>query len=523
MSKKRTKFTRGSVEKGYQRESGGLAVGPGQYGMLDMKLVCFLALISTTLRTCLFIGNCMNSYDRRSFPADWSVANGYQPLANWLGHLAEPGDGGLRVRIAGSRAPDQGSCRPGSFVEGTEAARLDWESLIPTRRHHARLPAASAAATISFSASLAGGGLQFPLEEFRATCREVIDSRSGGAGFLQLGPASGSWTVCGSYILGRSAAQRGAARPGRRHPDHQRLPAGVRPDPSACWLRMAKRWFIEDPVYPGLRNAFQRGGARVLGAPVGADGVDVEALARLLEKGAAPARNRADAEFSKSDRAPRCPPKRLAKTILEIWRKRTGVVIVENDLYGALRYRGAEIPSDQAAGQFRAMPIQLGSFSKIAFPGLRVGWAIGPRGTSSRASPRRKERATCIRTNFRRPCCCGLRESGRAGSAIACRCSRQDAERSEDDCWQCAARICRRECRYIAPGRRNERVGPAAGAAGSRSELRDAPPARKCQLSSGPLFRGVASADARAAFEFRRLEAGGHHPRVDCSVLGTIV
>jgi len=54
------------------------------------------------------------------------------------------------------------------------------------------------------------------------------------------------------------------------------------------------------------------------------------------------------------------------------------VIVIENDLYGELRYQGTEVPTmkwlDESGGS-----ILLGSFSKIAFPGLRVGWAIGPR------------------------------------------------------------------------------------------------------------------------------------------------
>ncbi len=44
----------------------------------------------------------------------------------------------------------------------------------------------------------------------------------------------------------------------------------------------------------------------------------------------------------------------------------------------SLRYRGAEIPSMKKLDE-AGDTILLGSFSKIAFPGLRVGWAIGPR------------------------------------------------------------------------------------------------------------------------------------------------
>jgi 2-aminoadipate transaminase len=58
--------------------------------------------------------------------------------------------------------------------------------------------------------------------------------------------------------------------------------------------------------------------------------------------------------------------------------KRAGVIVVENDLYGELRYQGAEVPTIKRLDE-SGDTILLGSFSKIAFPGLRVGWALGPR------------------------------------------------------------------------------------------------------------------------------------------------
>jgi 2-aminoadipate transaminase len=55
-----------------------------------------------------------------------------------------------------------------------------------------------------------------------------------------------------------------------------------------------------------------------------------------------------------------------------------GVPVIENDAYGDLRYSGEPIPAlkqlDNGGGT-----VLLRSFSKVSFPGLRVGWALGPR------------------------------------------------------------------------------------------------------------------------------------------------
>jgi 2-aminoadipate transaminase len=53
-----------------------------------------------------------------------------------------------------------------------------------------------------------------------------------------------------------------------------------------------------------------------------------------------------------------------------------GVMLLDDDPYGELRYGGVELPS-LAALDPRASVITLGSFSKTLAPGLRLGWALG--------------------------------------------------------------------------------------------------------------------------------------------------
>lgn len=252
----------------------------------------------------------------------------------------------------------------GTFVDGPEP-KLDWGELIAEPPSLATPPDA----TVSFSASKPPED-QFPLAEFRATVREVIDSAEA-IQILQLGPASG-YGPLRKFILSQMR-ERGVARAG----DDVLITSGAQQAFDLMQRVLAARGetvAIEDPVYPGLRNAFLRGGARVLGAPMGDEGIDVASLERLLERDH-PRLLVLTPNFQNPTGT--TIPEDARKHILEIAR-RAGTILIENDLYGSLRYWGDEIPSIKQMDD-AGDTIALGSFSKIAFPGLRVGWVIGPR------------------------------------------------------------------------------------------------------------------------------------------------
>ena len=222
---------------------------------------------------------------------------------------------------------------------------------------------------ISFAASRPPED-RFPLEEFRATCREVIDS-SEAANILQLGSAGG-YGPLRRWVLSE-VRKRGAAAAD----DEILITSGCQQAFDLIQRVVASRGetvLMEDPVYPGLRNVFQRGGARVIGIPVGQDGIEMDALGRAIEKERA--RLLVLTPNFQNPTGTTIPEFERVK-ILEMAR-RAGVMVVENDLYGALRYAGSEIPAMKQLDR-TGETILLGSFSKIAFPGLRVGWAIGPR------------------------------------------------------------------------------------------------------------------------------------------------
>ncbi len=56
----------------------------------------------------------------------------------------------------------------------------------------------------------------------------------------------------------------------------------------------------------------------------------------------------------------------------------SGLILIEDDPYGDLRYSGEEIRPVKAYDR-QGRVVYLGSFSKIVSPGLRVGFAVGPK------------------------------------------------------------------------------------------------------------------------------------------------
>lgn len=229
-------------------------------------------------------------------------------------------------------------------------------------------------AQISFVASRPSE-LLFPLEEFRRACQETIASPEA-ANILQLGTPSG-------YAPLRRHLLEGARREGVAQPsDDIVITSGCQQAfdlVQRCFLASGDTVAVEDPVYAGLRNAFASGGARLIGVPVGRDGIDLEAAARIFKT------NRArllavTSSFQNPTGA--SLPEHSRAALIRLAREHR-VVLVENDIYGDLRYQGERAPTlkqmDAGGGT-----ILLRSFSKTAFPGLRVGWIIGPREVTRR-------------------------------------------------------------------------------------------------------------------------------------------
>jgi 2-aminoadipate transaminase len=130
----------------------------------------------------------------------------------------------------------------------------------------------------------------------------------------------------------------------------------------------------ESPTYTGLWNVFELPGVRLIGIPVTADGMDLDALETVLDQ------TRVKLIFcSPSFQNPTgySMPLAARQRLLQL-AARFQVPIVEDDVYGALRFRGRSVPPLKALDT-AGLVIYVNSFSKVGFPGLRVGWIAASR------------------------------------------------------------------------------------------------------------------------------------------------
>jgi len=212
--------------------------------------------------------------------------------------------------------------------------------------------------------------LLFPLEEFRKTCGEVIASDEA-AGILQLGAPAG-YPALRRYLL-----EQGRAEGTAREADDILITSGCQQafDLVQRTIGQGSTVLIEDPVYLGVRSVFERAGARLVGVPLGPDGIDLEALDRIVAR-ERPRLLCVTPNFQNPTGATMPLAARLA--LLRMARA-AGLMVIENDIYGPLCYEGEPVPSIKQLDE-TGETVLLRSFSKVAFPGLRVGWVIARRG-----------------------------------------------------------------------------------------------------------------------------------------------
>ena len=257
----------------------------------------------------------------------------------------------------------------GSFVTGPmHPARIDWNALVGQPSDMPGAPPRTDG-TISFAMSRPARAL-FPLDDFRASCAAVLE-RADLADILQLGSPAGYEPLRRRLL--DDARRQHLAGPG----DDLIITNGCQQALDLIGrvlVRPGDKVAVEDPVYTGLKNLLAGMGAQLVGIPVGEDGFDIGQLARVLER-ERPRCLVVTSNFQNPTGA--TLPLASRRGVLDAARS-AGVPVIENDTYGELRYHGEDLPAIRQLDEHGGT-VLLRSFSKVSFPGLRVGWALGPR------------------------------------------------------------------------------------------------------------------------------------------------
>lgn len=300
-----------------------------------------------------------------------TVANAYAELeAEGLieGHV------GRGTFIRANWRPLQIAPPPPSVVPG---GAIRWESLFADERGDDaldRLLRTMPASGISFVVAHPPEE-SFPVAEVRSCCNAVL--RREGARILQYGATDG-------YPPLRKALLDFLRGEGLQARDENLLIT------DGCqqaldlicrvFLRPGDAVILENPTYPGAIAVLNSARARCLGVPVRTEngpgalpGLDLNALEQTLTA------NRVKLMFLMPDfhnPTGLSMPLAARRRLLEIAAKHQ-VPIVEDHIYARLLARGERLPSLKQLDRGNIV-VQTDSFSKVAFPGLRVGWVIAP-------------------------------------------------------------------------------------------------------------------------------------------------
>jgi DNA-binding transcriptional MocR family regulator len=130
----------------------------------------------------------------------------------------------------------------------------------------------------------------------------------------------------------------------------------------------------EDPSFPSVIRAVEETGARIVAVPVDDDGLDVDALAALVARQEIKALAVQSRLHNPTGRD-LVPARR--RRLLDLAR-RHGFFVLEDSVYGDLRFAGEELPSLRSEAP--AHVVYIDSLSKTVGGGLRIGWvaASGP-------------------------------------------------------------------------------------------------------------------------------------------------
>lgn len=136
-------------------------------------------------------------------------------------------------------------------------------------------------------------------------------------------------------------------------------------------LRPADRVAVETPGYRAAAAALGLAGAELVGVPVDGQGLRVQALHSLGDFRLA--------YVTPSHQFPSGAVMSLQRRLdLLAWAEAQNAYLLEDDYDGEYRYSGAPL-QPLAALDRQARVLYIGTFSKLMFPGLRLGYLVAPR------------------------------------------------------------------------------------------------------------------------------------------------
>ncbi|HXQ26787.1 MAG TPA: PLP-dependent aminotransferase family protein [Candidatus Acidoferrales bacterium] len=283
----------------------------------------------------------------------------------------------------------QGHVGRGTFICGTPVKQfsppprsngnggaMPWEALFADERGEeslSRMMPDVPPGAIAFTVARPSGEF-FPVEDFRRCANAVLGGE--GRHILQLGSTDGY------ELLKRELIDLFRSEGTNVRPEQLLITDGCQQAIDLvckAFLRPGDAVALENPGYPGAIAILAGARVRVLSVPVQADssrsnrvGLDVDALETVLLQ------NRVKFLLITPDfhnPTGTVLPVSERRRLLELAAHHQ-VPVIEDAIYARLRLRGNAVPSLKTLDTLGNV-IQIDSFSKTAFPGLRVGWCIG--------------------------------------------------------------------------------------------------------------------------------------------------
>lgn len=131
----------------------------------------------------------------------------------------------------------------------------------------------------------------------------------------------------------------------------------------------------EDPTFIGALNAFRTYNTDLVGIPMGDDGIDISALENAFKNNKNIKMLYTISTFQNPMGV--CMSLEKRKAVYEL-AKKYGIIILEDNPYGELRFEGTDIPTIKSLDT-EGIVVYCGSFSKILSPGMRIGFVAAPK------------------------------------------------------------------------------------------------------------------------------------------------